>query len=114
MPMVGIAGYASTVYNVTTSVVTIADMGFTEEQIKGADAAHLSHISVEDDAGNLFYWYDGSIPVGGATPEGHPIYPGGERMIRSVRNIRELRLIADTGTIRLAVTLGTFGRGTTL
>lgn len=112
--MVGISGYASRVYSVTGTAVTLADMGFTDDEIKGADAAHVSHISTALDAGNIFYWYDGSTPVGGATPEGHPIYPGGERMIRSVRNIRNLQMIADAGTVRVAITLGTFGRGTTI
>lgn len=127
MAMIAISGYASRMVDVDDSVaVGLLDMGFSELEIREADTVHVSHISVEDNAPTLHYWYTASVPPGGGQPvvktplseatssdnqpEGHPIFPGGERMIRGVRNIRNFRIIAGTGTVRMAVTIGTFGR----
>lgn len=123
MTMLGNTGFKSTVFNVTdATAVGFEDMGFTQADIRESDAAHVSHISV-DSSDLLYYWYnkDGagipkvplSASTGGGQPEGHPIFAGGERIIRGIRNIANFRIIAGTGTVRVAVTLGSFGRGTT-
>lgn len=127
MAMVAITGYASLMYEVDdTTAVSIEDMGFTNFQIQEADTIHISHVSVEDNAPTLYYWYTANVASEGAAPtiaipesvatsvsgnpSGHPIFPGGERMVRGTRNIRNFRIIAGEGTARVAVTIGTFGR----
>lgn len=125
MAVLGISGYASVMYTVTAvTAVSIADMGFTEREIQESDTIHISHIGIDDSAPTLYYWYTARIiegqiseiklPLNEAAdggPAGHPIYPGGERMVRSVRNIRNFRIIAGSGSARIAVTIGTYGRG---
>ena len=120
MAMIAITGYRSLVFEVTDlTVVGLEDMGFTDEDIREGDTAHISHISIEDDAPTLYYWYtqengqdEPKEPVNesGNAPEGHPIFPGGERMIRGTRNLRRFRVVAGTGSARIAITVGTFGR----
>lgn len=122
MAMIGNSGYASKVITLdAANAQGFADMGFTSAEIADADAAHVSHITVTDNAPTLYYWYNlesgtPKVPLsettGGGSPEGHPVFPGGERMIRGVRNIRNFRIISGANTARIAVTLGTFGRGT--
>lgn len=103
MSMIHMSGYASRMFSVTaTTPVTFADMGFTEEEIAAADSAHVSCYNQ-----SAWYWYSGRTP---AVNDGHKIYQDGERIIRGIRNIRNFKVIAQSGTVLLAVTLGTFGR----
>ena len=103
MAMIAIAGYVSKMVTVDNSVAKgMEDFGFTEKEISGADSAQISVFGK-----TVRYWYDGSTP----TPsEGHPIFPMSERMVRGIRNIQKIRLIAEQGTATLAITLGTFGK----
>lgn len=116
MSMIGNAGYVSKIITVSNTALGLADMGFTDEQIRRADTAHISYISTSSSAPILYYWYTLEagvikVPVGGGTPEGHPLQAGGERMLRGVRNIRNFRVIAGSSSGRIAVTLSSFGNG---
>lgn len=103
MSMIHMAGYASRMYSLSSSsVATFADMGFTEDEIMGAESAHISCYNQ-----NAWYWYSGRTP---AVNDGHKMYQDGERIIRGTRNIRNFKVIAQSGTVLLAITLGTFGR----
>jgi hypothetical protein len=103
MSMIAISGYKSLM--VTVDAVTaksMEDFGFTDDEIKISDSAHVSVF-----AKNVRYWYNGDTP----TPTtGHPIFVNSERMVRGTRNIRQIKFIAEQGTATIAITLGLFGR----
>jgi hypothetical protein len=104
MAMVAVAGYVDKMVTVGSTAVTLLDLGFTDEQIKSADSAHISVTRR-----TIRYWYTGSIPT---ASEGHPIYEGAERIIRGKMNIRHITLISETGLASVAITLGSFSRTT--
>lgn len=101
--MIGSGGFASLTFSVPSSgITTFADMGFTDEQIAAADMAHISVYNQ-----NIWYWYSGEVP---AVNNGHRIMSDGERIVRSIRNIRNFQMIAQTGNALVCVTLAAFGR----
>ena len=102
MAMVGVGGYAAKMVDVSSTALSLSDMLFTEEEIKSADTVHVS-VRV----GNVSYWYDGTVPT---ATQGHEILEKSERIIRGIRNIRNFKVISQSGTAKLAITLGTFNR----
>lgn len=101
MAMVGVAGYASRTVSVSSTALSFSDMGFTDDEIKQADSAHVSVFG-----NSVRYWYNGDVPTAST---GHPIPQDGERIIRGQRNIKNIQFISTSGTATLAITLGTFG-----
>jgi len=89
----------------TTTAQTLLTLGFTEQEVKDADHVHISIIK----NGDVRYWYDGiTVPTGS---QGHLMYEGEERIVRGIRNARNLKMISDidaTGEVELAITLGKF------
>ena len=122
MAMVAVTGFASKMVTVDSSAaMNLADMGFTQQEIQSSDSIHISHIDISESAPTLYYWYSASVAEGGSPvsmiplneadgPEGHPIYPGGERIMRGIRNARNFHIIAGESTTQIAITIGTFGR----
>lgn len=100
--MVHSNGYADVEANIVDSeAMILIDIGFTDEQIAQADHLHISSKS----GGTMFYWYSKRVPT---NSEGHPIYEREKVMIRGLQNIRDFRVIAASGTVVAAMTLGKF------
>lgn len=111
--------FASKMITVTNTVsIGLADMGFTDTQIRGADAVHIQHISLQPSSPDLYFWYTSEAGIakipkstltGSGTPEGHVMFPGSDRIVRGFNNIKALRLIANTSSVKIAVTLTSMG-----
>lgn len=82
----------------------LLELGFSDDQIKGSDHVHISVVK----NGGLRYWYNGTVPT---ASQGHPIWEGDERIIRGLKNARNLKVIADVGAltdVEVAITIGAF------
>jgi hypothetical protein len=120
MASMGNSGYKSVFTQITDDVVSMIDLGFTIEDLRACDTIHISHVSVTNSPSTLYYWYndlengEAKLPLnksdGSGTAQGHPIFPGGERMIRGTRNIVNFRIVSEEKDVNVAITLGTFGR----
>ncbi len=76
---------------------SLADLGFTEDQLKQADSAK---ISVEAQA--IRYRMDAVAPTASV---GHPIAANATETIAGGSNLKNLRIIAQTSTATLQISL---------
>ena len=89
-----VSKYAQTISSTSVSMV---DLGFTIAEL---GRAKVAHITVETAA--IRYRYDGVNPL---TTEGHPLATDGERTIEGTANIKDLNFIAqgDNATINVSL-----------
>lgn len=88
-----------------STTVALTDFGFTEEQIKQSDAAHISVVS----GGGVLYTYATNDTINSSSIT-HVIPLNGERIVYGLRNLRALKIVAQAETTAVAITLATYGK----
>ncbi len=82
--------------------MSLEDFGFTDAEIHGKDYAH---ISVYSEA--IRYRYTGIDP---AATDGHRISANGERILKGIINLRNLRMVCENigSNAQVFITLGVY------
>ena len=86
--------YAQTI---SSTSVSMQDLGFTDAEL---GRAKVAHVTVESNA--IRYRYDGVKPL---AAEGHPLAADGERLFSNTANIKDLNWIAQGSDATINISL---------
>lgn len=85
---------------VSTTAVGLTSSKYKDATEFGRNNARAAFISVDGTAGtnDIRFTFDGTTPVGGATPTGHLLQAKQSYLLKGLGNISKFKMIRDGGT----------------
>jgi hypothetical protein len=119
MTLTAPSGIKTIAFDIGDEIISLISMGFTDADIRNSDVAHITNTGVAGTAGNkILYTYNYDdiedevfVPFLPTDDDiiGHFLNYDSEIYVEGKRNLRNLRMIALTGTTRVTVTLCKYG-----